>query len=136
MRYHFQKRCLYFVHRDPFRHGHGPSSWVPRLVRKLFTVNGLQHFICKVLTRYDYDKCDLAASYTDGYRKVLPKTITDVYGPFEFEGHTVQGIKNYDPYLKCMYGDYMTVPPPEKRVQHNFDYLDLHSPYRSYREEK
>lgn len=136
MKYHFLKQCLYLVHRDPFRHGHGPSSWMPRLVRKLFTMNGLQRSIRKVLTRYDYDKCDLAASYTDGYRKVLPKTITDVYGPFEFEGHTVQGIKNYDPYLKCMYGDYMTVPPPEKRVQHNFDYLDLHTPYREYREEK
>lgn len=134
IQYHFLKQCLYLVHRDPFRHGRGPSSWIPRLVRKVFTMSELQRRIRNVLTRYDYDSANLAASYTDGYSKILPKTITDVYGPFEFEGHTVQGIVNYDPYLKCMYGDYMTLPPVEDRWQHNFDYLDLDHPYRDYKE--
>lgn len=132
VKYAYLKQCLYLVHRDPYRHGHGPSSWAPLLVRRLYTMQGLQKRIRKVLTKYDYNSSNLASSYTDGIKKVLPKSITDVYGPFEFEGHTVQGIKNYDPYLKCMYGDYMTIPPVEKRVQHNFHYLDLEHPYREY----
>ena len=96
----------------------------------------LQRRIRTVLTKYDYNTCNLAASYTDGYKKILPKYIIDEYCPYTFEGHTVMGIKNYDPYLKCMYGDYMTIPPVEKRIQHNFDYLDLNTPYREFKEEK
>lgn len=131
-KYAFLKQCLYLIHRDPFKHGHGPDSWAPLLVRKLFTMQGLQRGIRRVLTKYDYTEANLAASYTDGMHGVLPKTITDDYAPFEFEGHQVMGIKNYDPYLKRMYGDYMTIPPEDKRVQHNFHYLDLGRPYREY----
>jgi lipopolysaccharide cholinephosphotransferase len=131
--YEFLKQCLYLVHRDPYRHGRGPACWIPLLVRKLYTMAGLQRRIRRVLTRYDYASATLASSYTDGWKKVLPKTVTDVYAPFEFEGHTVSGIADYDTYLRRMYGDYMTIPPVEKRVQHNFDYLDLDHPYRDYR---
>lgn len=131
--YHFLKQALYLVHRDPYKHGRGPRSWTPLLARKLFSMQGLQRAIRRVLTRYDYSTASLASSYTDGIRKILPKEIVDTYGPMEFEGHTVQGIIHSDPYLKCMYGDYMAVPPPEKRVQHNFHYLDLEKPYCDYR---
>ena len=133
IKYHYLKQCLYLVHRDPFRHGHGPSCWIPLLVRKIHSMAGLQKSIRKVLNTYDYNTCNLAASYTDGYKKILPKHIVDEYCPYTFEGHTVMGIKNYDTYLKCMYGDYMTIPPVEKRIQHNFYYLDLHTPYREYK---
>lgn len=135
-RYHFLKQCLYLVHRDPYRHGRGPSSWVPLLVRRCTTMTALQRAIRRVLHRYDYNSVNLACSYTDGFRKILPKTITDNYVPYEFEGHQVMGIRDYDPYLRCMYGDYMTIPPVEKQVQHGFDYLDLDHPYREYREEE
>lgn len=134
VRYEFLKQCLYLVHRDPYRHGHGPSSWVPRLVRRLFTMEGLQKRLRKVMTRYDFNTANLAGSYTDGLRRLMSKKLTGEYAPIEFEGHTVMGIKNFDPYLKTMYGDYMTIPPEDKRVQHNFDYLDLEHPYRDYKE--
>lgn len=46
---------------------------------------------------------------------------------YEFEGHKFYGIGDYDAFLKYMYGDYMKLPPIEKRQQHapvssfNFD---------------
>lgn len=135
MQYYWLKKCLYLVHRDPYKHGHGPAAWPALLVRKLYSMQNIQKRIRRVLTRYDYSKASLAASYTDGYKKILPKHIIDTYGPYEFEGHTVQGISHYDPYLKCMYGEYMTVPPVEDRWQHEFAYLDLDTPYRTYRKE-
>lgn len=134
MQYVYLKDCLYLVHRDPYRHGHGPSSWAPLLVRHLYTMQNIQRRIRRVLTKYDYAKVQLACSYTDGWSKILPKSVTCEFGPYEFEGHTVQGIREYDTYLKCMYGDYMTIPPVEKRVQHNFYYLDLEHPYKDYHE--
>lgn len=132
--YAFLKQCLYLVHRDPYKHGHGPSSWAPLLARKLFTMQGLQKSIRKVLTKYDFNSSSLAGSYTDGLKKVMTKDITDIFAPYEFEGHTVQGIKDFDRYLTTMYDEtYMTPPPPEKRIQHNFHYLDLDHPYREYK---
>jgi len=35
-----------------------------------------------------------------------------------FEGETFMFPKNYDPYLKNMYGNYMEIPPVEKREHH------------------
>lgn len=134
MRYFYLKKVLYMLHRDPYRHGHGPSSWLPLLARKLYAMAGVQRKMRRVMTKYDYNDCHYAASYTDGYERICPKEVLDNYAPYEFEGHTVQGIAAFDPYLSRMYGDYMTVPPVEKRWQHNFDYLDLDHPYRDYKE--
>ena len=35
-KYEFYKRVLYLIHRDPYKHGKGPSSWIPLLCRKFF----------------------------------------------------------------------------------------------------
>ena len=37
---------------------------------------------------------------------------------FEFEGKKLVGLEDYDECLKFEYGDYMKLPPKEKRVQH------------------
>ena len=42
--------------------------------------------------------------------------------PYEevlFEGKKFMGIKGYDYYLTKLYGDYMKLPPKEKRVNHS-----------------
>lgn len=134
LEYFYLKKCLYLVHRDPYRHGRGPASWLPRLVRRLYTMRNLQRRIRKVCTRYDWDTAKIGCSYTDGWHRILPTSITGVYAPYEFEGHTVMGVKDYDTYLRAMYnGDYMQLPPENERIQHNFDLLDLSTPYREYK---
>lgn len=133
VQYNWLKKCLYLVHRDPYRHGHGPACWLPLMVRRMYTMGGIQRRMRRVMTRYDYSKANVACSYTDGIRRIVPKTISDNYCEYEFEGHKVMGIRDYDPYLKAMYGpDYMTPPPEKDRFQHLFDYLDLDHPYRDY----
>lgn len=37
---------------------------------------------------------------------------------FEFEGKKLMGLKDYDEYLKFSFGDYMKLPPEDKREQH------------------
>lgn len=134
-RYNYYKKMLYLVHRDPYRHGKGPASWAPRLVRKLYTMKEIQQKMRKLMRSADFDAAVYAGSYTDGMHRLMKRELTGNYAPIEFEGHTVMGILDADPYLRAMYGDdYMTIPPVGKREQHNFDYLDLDHPYKDYHE--
>ena len=38
----------------------------------------------------------------------------------EFEGLKFNSLSNYDEYLSGIYGDYMQLPPEDKRIQHSF----------------
>lgn len=44
--------------------------------------------------------------------------------PFIFEGRNVLVPSKYDTYLKHVFGDYMQLPPVEKRVGHSFLYVN------------
>lgn len=131
-RYDYLRKCMYFVHRDPYRHGRGPSSWIPLLTRRLYSLDYLQRHISRIIKSVPWGTTPYAGSYTDSFKKVMPREVTCTFEPVMFCGHEVSGIKNYDPYLKTMYGDYMQVPPPEKQIQHNFHYIDMDRPYREH----
>jgi len=133
-RYQFYKKILYFIFRDPYKHGKGISSWLPLLCRKFFTPAGVQKSIRKILTEYDFDKSALVADYDDGYKGIMDKKILGTPCPVSFEGREVWGVEKYDSYLKQKYGDYMQIPKQEKQRQHNFYLLDLQKPYREYKE--
>ena len=45
----------------------------------------------------------------------VDSTIYDEFCKLEFEGMKFNCFKKYDEYLKILYGDYMTLPPIEKR---------------------
>lgn len=136
IKYKYLTKMLYFRFRDPYRHGRGPSSWVPLLVRKLYTLDGLQKRIKKHMMKHPLETSRLAAvNHNDGLGSMVDKI--EVLGeptPLLFEGKQVMGMKNNDAYLTQLFGDYMTPPPEGKRHQHNFFYMDLDMPYRVYRE--
>lgn len=131
-RYEFYKRVLYLVHRDPYKHGHGPSSWIPLLCRRLFTLTGVQRSIRRVMTAYDFDRSFSVCDYDDGLRGIMPKSMLGTPTPIFFEGESVWGVENHDAYLTRKYGDYMTIPKGNHQRQHNFHYLDLEKPYKTY----
>ncbi|MDD3036349.1 phosphorylcholine transferase LicD [Bacteroides sp.] len=131
-KYEFYKRVLYLIHRDPYKHGKGPSSWVPLLCRKLFTPTDVQKAIKMVMIRYDFDQSTLVCDYDDGMKGIMPKEILGAPTPISFEGEEVWGVQEYDTYLTQKYGDYMTIPKQSGQRQHNFHYLDLNKPYREF----
>lgn len=52
----------------------------------------------------------------------------------EFERLCLRAPKDYDAYLRRLYGDYMQLPPIEKQVGHHYtDIVDLDKSYLSYR---
>ncbi|MBR2019304.1 MAG: LicD family protein [Clostridia bacterium] len=48
----------------------------------------------------------------------MPKRWFTNLETFEFEGRMFWGLKDYDEYLTFSFGDYMQLPPEDKRVQH------------------
>ena len=75
-----------------------------RLVRKPHCPDG--EFITVLVGAYDYRKEIYDASKLVPIDKVL------------FEGEKYKTFKNYDYYLSTLFGDYMKLPPVDKRVNH------------------
>lgn len=72
-----------------------------------------------------------------GKKEIVP---ADWYGegvPVMFEGMQLMAPVEYDKWLTQVYGDYMQLPPVEKRVGHHFvDVIDLSKPYTEYMRKK
>jgi lipopolysaccharide cholinephosphotransferase len=133
-RYQFYKKALYFIFRDPYKHGKGISSWIPLLCRKLFTPEKIQKSIRNILTKYDFDKSDWVADYDDGAKGIMHKKALGTPTPVMFEEEEIWGVEEQNSYLKQKYGDYMQIPKQKEQRQHNFYFLDLNKPYREYKD--
>ena len=49
----------------------------------------------------------------------FPRSCFDSYITMSFEDHPLQVMAGYDVYLRSIYGDYMQLPPVEKRIGHH-----------------
>lgn len=127
-------KLLYFLHRDPYKHGHGPSSWPVLLIQRLFTHEWARRKLRQTCLSYDYDSASSIIDYDDGLPGIFPKSVLGTPKPVEFEGHEVMGVEQADVYLSTKYGDYMTVPQHDHQRQHNFFYLDYNLPFREYKD--
>ncbi|MDO4413587.1 MAG: LicD family protein [Erysipelotrichaceae bacterium] len=80
-------------------------------------------------------KSDLIANYSGawGKKEIVP---VDWYGNgiiVKFEGISVRIPEQYDKWLKQVYGNYMELPPVEKRVSHHYtEVIDLDKSYIEY----
>ncbi|MGX8694782.1 MAG: LicD family protein [Prevotella sp.] len=135
-RYKALDKLLYFLHRNPYKHGHGPSSWPILLIQRCFTHEWARRQLRAAYLAYDYEQSEYVLDYDDGVKGVMRKEVLGTPQPIEFEGHTVMGVEHYDDYLSTKYGDYMTIPQHADQRQHNFFYLDYHLPYREYRDQR
>jgi len=135
-RYKLLDKLLYFLHRDPYKHGHGLSSWPVLLIQKLFTHEWARRQLRAANLAYDYDKSEYVLDYDDGVKGVIPKTLLGTPQPVMFEGHEVMGVERADEYLRQKYGDYMVIPPHDNQRQHNFFYLDYNMPYKQYHDRR
>lgn len=89
----------------------------------------------KLYKKSSYDDCEIIANYGGawGKKEVMPKQYFGNGTGGIFEGISVVLPENYDAYLSQMYGDYMKLPPPEKRVgHHHYEVADMEKSYRNY----
>ena len=129
---HAAKSWVYLRSRDPYKRGHGYTSWLPLLLQATTKNITLQRLQLRLQTAYDYETAPLIADYDSGDRSTMPREVMGTPTPIMFEGHELLGVEHPDEYLKRIFGDYMTPPPENKRHIHGFDYVDFNHSYHDY----
>lgn len=84
-------------------------------------------FAEKRMSRFSFETSENVAELCAGFyfmKKVYPRSIYDGICEVEFEGRKYLAMKNYEEYLKIPFGNYMELPPEEKRVAHH-DIIEL-----------
>ena len=109
--------------------GHG-KTWFKKLIKPLFfrpyvRLLGARHFsgkIASIAKNYPYESssryCGAITWGLYGAGERMEKSEFETSVPVSFEGHTFQAMSCIDSYLKGIYGDYMQLPPVEKRSTH------------------
>ena len=88
--------------------------------------------ISAMLEGRSFSSRDIAASisWADcGYGELFPGHLFDELEEYEFEDGRFLGFKDFDCYLSLMYGDYMALPPVDKRVSHELKAWRAALPY-------
>lgn len=132
--YKVLNRLLYMRNRDPYKRGHGMSSWWPRIVQSLFKNSTLQRWMHKVQTACDFDKHDGICMLDNGEKSIISKKVIGQRKEYEFESQLFFGPEDYDTYLRALYGEYMELPPENKRRVHRPDYVDFEHSYHDYKD--
>lgn len=93
-----------------------------RMLFKFIPVTWLNRRLMKIITAYNDCPTMQMLKLNIRYEPFLmPSFFFDSYTELEFEGQKFMALCHYNEYLKLMYGDYMTPPPPEQRVvKHNY----------------
>ena len=74
------------------------------------------------MSKYGFDESvNTAILVMAGYGKneIIPKNFYDEIVNLNFEGFSFNAPGEYKQWLEHIYGDYMTPPPPEKRITHH-----------------
>lgn len=82
-------------------------------------------------------KSSLVCNYgsTWGKKEIMSLKVYQDSVDMVFEGFKLKGPLQADQYLRNLYGDYMTLPPVEKRVgHHDAIVIDTEKPYLEYRD--
>lgn len=77
--------------------------------------------IQKDFTPERFTESKYAGAVCGAYRlkEILPTEVYSIYDTISFEGYDFMCIKDKESYLTSIYGDYMKLPPVEKRAAHH-----------------
>lgn len=82
----------------------------------------LQKWVHRIAVKYPFDTSKYACDIVNPAYNLPVHCRRETYEEYidvPFEGHTLRTIKDYDTYLKDLFGDYMKLPPEEERVAHH-----------------
>lgn len=135
-RYLFWYKILYYIFRDPYKHGRGINSWIPLLCRRLFSRRFVHNKMRSIMMENSYDESYYMSEHYNRQKRFMPRSVFGNPTPIQFEDALLMGVEQPHEYLEEEYGDYMKLPPEDKRKQHGFHFLDLNTPYKDYLENR
>ena len=79
--------------------------------------------MCRCMNQHTKSYTSIAGTY--GYaREIVPESLFEHYIELPFEDTSFMAVLDYDLYLKQVFGDYMQLPPVEKRINHGMSYVN------------
>ncbi len=105
-------------------------SLLKRIVIKIFQNSNARKYLLKLdkcYKKYRGKKTDYLV--TTSY--LFKKSLFEKYIECDFEGEKFSCFANYDEILTQIYGDYMQLPPEEKRISNHFTDVDLNKSYKA-----
>ena len=89
------------------------------------------------MSKYDWDDCAEVTELIGSIKGMLlrhPKEDFENVTYLDFEGYKIPVMSGYETYLHKIWGDYMQLPPVEKRVaKHDTVYVSTTEPYEQFR---
>ena len=82
------------------------------------------------MTRFEATDSQYYLNYGSRYdlvRETIPIKEFEPYAQIEFEGKFYNVPRNWDLYLSRIYGDYMSLPPIDKRVTHYPQFISFNA---------
>lgn len=112
----FKKKLLYLMNESKI------NNIFKRTIQFILKIFVSKKNLCKKIDllsqKYNDVDCEYMMDLTWG-KTPFHKSVWDKLIESDFEGHKFFIPKEYDLYLKTIYGDYMTLPPENKRQIHN-----------------
>ncbi|MDD6024173.1 MAG: LicD family protein [Oscillospiraceae bacterium] len=89
-------------------------------VEKYMDTHKRMLLVDKSLKKFPYEKSSHVINFMGAYkyRELVPKAIYDDLAEYDFEDLKLLAPRDYDYYLRQLYGDYMTPPPVEEQNKH------------------
>lgn len=104
-------------------------EWVYILLSRFFSVDYLLKKINNQHESLNKRKTLFISDLDGSLNGIVPSRLFDEFCLYDFEGYKFYGVKNADEYMRLVFGNYMKLPPEEKRVPHHIEYLDLNKSY-------
>ena len=137
----FRSKILgYKIAGDTLKNGR-PIHKLIRLFLKFYPISleKARRKLDKMFSKYDYETSEKVANYCGAWAKkeIMKREWIEPVKTLAFEDITVSVPGNYDAYLKRMYGNYMQLPPEEKRQSHHdCEIVDAEKSFTEYKKEK
>lgn len=121
----FYRLLLTYRHKQVAEENFLPKKLIAMIgkgVSKAISVNYICEKINKLAQKYDFETSENAGIAVWGYREreVCPQSVFTEAIDVCFEGNSYKGVKDYNIYLSNVYGNYMKLPPVDKRESHHF----------------
>lgn len=105
------------------------------IAKLIYSKNNLINKINRLCSQVPWKNSDYIVNYMGAWkhREIQPKAWYNERVRLKFENFEIWGPKEYDKILTCLYGDYMQLPPKEKRKSHHkIQYINLDLPYKAH----